>query len=138
MMKDALRRAVRQSGAYAAVRSAKLEARTLLSSERALPNFIVIGTHKGGTSSFYRNLCTHPQVFPAMVKEVHHFDRDPIRPERWYRGHFPTKAELQAVGGITGEASPSYSVLPGVAHCAIRSAGPIQTFSLTNGAAANK
>lgn len=113
-MKDALRRKIRQSGAYAAVRRAKIEARLLTAPDRSLPDFLVIGTHKGGTSSFYRNLCTHPQVFPAMVKEVHHFDQDPTRPARWYRAHFPSRAEIAAVGGVTGEASPSYSVLPQV------------------------
>jgi hypothetical protein len=34
-----------------------------------LPNFLVIGTMKGGTSSLYRYLLDHPQIFMPSLKE---------------------------------------------------------------------
>lgn len=38
-----------------------------------LPNFLIIGAAKCGTSSFYYHLRNHPQIFMSSVKEPHHF-----------------------------------------------------------------
>lgn len=41
-----------------------------------MPDFIGIGAQKAGTSWLFENLKAHPEVwFPAMMKEVHFFDR---------------------------------------------------------------
>ena len=41
---------------------------------RALPNFIIIGAQKSGTSSLFSYLSQHPQLVPSYKKEVHFFD----------------------------------------------------------------
>lgn len=113
---DAIRRKIRQSWVYTAARRAQLEWRMIQKPDRALPDFLIIGVHKGGTSSLYANLTTHPNILPAWTKEVHYFDQTPLPRERWYRAHFPSKAELTKRNAITGEATPSYCLLPHVAE----------------------
>lgn len=81
------------------------------SRQRVLPAFLIIGTQKGGTTSLYRWLGQHPQVVEATRKEVHYFDINYSKGERWYRGHFPHAAELEA-RQITGEGSPYYMCHP--------------------------
>lgn len=85
---------------------------------RVLPDFVILGTQKGGTSSLYAYLLQHPQVLSATTKEVHFFDTQYERGLRWYRSHFPTRAEVdhheQALQRrvVTGEASPYYLFHP--------------------------
>jgi hypothetical protein len=69
---------------------------------RQLPDFVILGTARGGTSSLYRWLITHPDVSPASKKELHFFDVNYGRGMRWYRAQFP----LRRRGKITGEATP--------------------------------
>ena len=80
---------------------------------RVLPDFLIIGTQKGGTTSLYNYLIRHPQVLRATTTEVHFFDENYPRGERWYRGHFPTAAYRSLVRrrrgvALTGESSPCY------------------------------
>lgn len=86
--------------------------------ERALPDFVVIGAQKAGTSSLYGQLAAHPSVVGAIRKEVHHFDR-PGATLAAYRAWFPRRATLERVArrtgrGITGEATPYYLCHPAV------------------------
>lgn len=111
---DVARRTLRRSIAYKVARSTQLQMRGLQDPARPLPSFVIIGAHKAGTTSFYKNLTTHPQILPAWTKEVHYFDRNPLPPLSWYRSHFPSRRELSEVDGISGEASPSYCLLPHV------------------------
>ncbi|MBW3562466.1 MAG: sulfotransferase domain-containing protein, partial [Actinobacteria bacterium] len=76
--------------------------------ERALPDFLVIGAQRSGTTSLYDLLCTHPSVAPAVMKEIHYFDAWYDRGRCWYRAHFPLEAELREgdVRWATGEATP--------------------------------
>jgi hypothetical protein len=69
---------------------------------RARPDFVILGTQRGGTTSLYTWLSSHPQVAPAIRKEIHYFDVHYRRGPRWYRSHFP----LARAGRVTGEASP--------------------------------
>ena len=57
--------------------------------EGSLPDFVVIGAQKSGTSFFYRLLVGHPLVRQAAVKEVHFFDRQFAKGLGWYRRCFP-------------------------------------------------
>lgn len=41
-----------------------------------LPNFIVVGANKGGTTSIYHYLKQHPQVYLSPIKEPHYFSTD--------------------------------------------------------------
>ena len=80
---------------------------------RVLPDFVIIGVHKGGTTSLYDYLAAHPQVVPAFEKEVHYFDSRYDGDEASYRMSFPNTARMAAVArrhgqAITGEASPYY------------------------------
>src|SRR5689334_10803239 len=89
-----------------------LPLRQLLARYRVLPDFLIIGTQKGGTSSLYDYLGQHPQVRAAFLKEPRYFSRWHEKGENWYRAHFPLKREMSAGQGqaITGEASPDYLV----------------------------
>lgn len=83
---------------------------------RALPDFVVIGAQKAGTSSLYGQLSAHPSVVPALRKEVHYFDAA-LRSRSRYLAYFPRRASLDAVAArtgraITGEATPFYLVHP--------------------------
>lgn len=85
---------------------------------RALPDFIIIGAQKSGTSSLFHALTQHPQVRPSIRKEVHYFDdglevgqRNFERGPWWYRAHFPLRSALRP-GERTGEASPLYLFHP--------------------------
>ena len=78
----------------------------------AQPDFIIIGAQKAGTSSIYAYLEPHPQVSPALSKEIHYFDLNYEKGPQWYSAHFPLQDELAQIHGITGEASPYYMVHP--------------------------
>ncbi len=82
------------------------ELRDSFSEELRQPNFIIIGTIKGGTSSLYNYICTHPQVLPAIQKEVHFFDTHFNKGIDWYLAHFPAIPTDKNL--LTGEASPNY------------------------------
>jgi hypothetical protein len=41
-----------------------------------LPNFLIIGAAKSGTSSLYRYLKQHPDIFMSPIKEPHYFSFD--------------------------------------------------------------
>jgi hypothetical protein len=94
---------------------------------RVLPNFVILGAQKSGTTTLYTQLTTHPAVMPALRKEVHYFDASP-RPIEWYRAFFPRRRAVEAraasVGhAVTGEATPFYLFHPG-APARLRAAIP--------------
>jgi hypothetical protein len=81
---------------------------------RLLPDFVIVGAAKAGTTSLFEWLGQHPFVAPACKKEVHFFDYNYFRGEGWYRKHFPSETERDRFAAergrpfATGEASPSY------------------------------
>lgn len=84
---------------------------------RALPDFLVLGAMKAGTSSLFHHLARHPQVRGPYRKEVHYFGHGHRagRSVGWYRAHFPRC--LPRRGGpawLTGEATPDYLYDPEV------------------------
>ena len=70
-----------------------------------LPNFLVIGAMKAGTSALWRYLSEHPQVFMPKPKEVQFFSRNWDEGWDWYEQKFAPAGDAVAVG----EASPSYA-----------------------------
>ena len=92
--------------------------RQLTSRLRMLPGYILFGSMRSGTSSLYHNLSDHPNVLPALRKQVRYFDAHHARGLNWYRAHFPTlRAARNAERShgrpvITGEASPEYIFHP--------------------------
>ncbi len=65
--------------------------------KRALPNFLVIGAQKTGSTSFCYFLNQHPNLhFPvySTLKEPHYFSHYYDRGELWYRSLFPLYTDL--------------------------------------------
>lgn len=87
----------------------------LTARRRALPDFLLVGEMKSGTSSLFHYLQMHPLVAPPVRKEVHFFTIGYSKGAGWYRAHFPLKSNIPA-GGITGEGCPGYFFAPGVEH----------------------
>lgn len=48
-----------------------------------LPNFMIIGVAKAGTTSFYHYLDQHPQIFMCPVKEPNYFGYKDARDWKW-------------------------------------------------------
>jgi hypothetical protein len=96
---------------------------TLTASWRPLPDFLVLGTKRGGSTSAWRYLEQHPQVLPMVarwqnLKSPHYFYWHYAKGEAWYRSHFPTQATRRAAEQrmgrrvVTGESSPYYLFNP--------------------------
>src|SRR5437867_237452 len=73
-----------------------------------LPNFLLIGAMKAGTTSLYQYLRSHPNVFMASPKELHYFSHRREASLDWYKAHFSAANAAAAVG----EASASYTTYP--------------------------
>ncbi len=89
----------------------------LTSGLRCLPDFIIIGAMRSGTTSLFHNLSGHPMVIPSRRKEVHFFDFQYDRGLDWYKGYFPLswkrpRRNMSTRNFLTGEASPSYLFHP--------------------------
>jgi hypothetical protein len=75
----------------------------------ALPQFLIIGTKRGGSTSAYHWITRHPLVAPSRAKKgSHYFDVHHGRGWDWFRSSFPVIPD----GMITGEASPYYMFHP--------------------------
>ncbi|MGA7192574.1 MAG: sulfotransferase [Anaerolineales bacterium] len=82
---------------------------------RVLPDFLVIGVMKGGTTSFFNYLARHPRINPPFRKEIKFFDIHYPEGLGWYRAHFPTCFKMKP-GMATGEATPYYIFHPTAAN----------------------
>ncbi len=75
-----------------------------------LPNLLIIGSIKGGTTSLQHYLAHHPEISMSAKKELHYFDRDNWRERQdWYEAQFEGFSTP-----IRGEATPHYTLHPGV------------------------
>jgi hypothetical protein len=106
-------------GGKRAIRAVARGVGGLTSGLRVLPDFLVIGTMRGGTTSLYHYLARHPQIAGAVLdKELHYFDLHYDRGPTWYRSRFPTKGGLDRAARhlgarpVVGEASPYYLFHP--------------------------
>lgn len=86
---------------------------------RLLPEFLIIGAQRCGTTSLYRYLAEHPAVGPVVLtKGAHYFSTNYDKSFEWYRSHFPTRLHQAYVKRrfgfdmITGEGSPYYVFHP--------------------------
>lgn len=82
---------------------------------RPIPDFIIIGAMKCGTTSLFRHLGRHPGVFMSEVKEPNFYieERNWSKGFDWYRSLFAGAPP----GALLGEASTNYSkgtTFPGV------------------------
>lgn len=91
------------------------------SHQKNVPNFIVGGALKGGSTAVYHYLKQHPQIFMAEPKELRYLGYDPDDP--WCAAHpeaFPIKSFDDYLAAFTavedqiaiGEASPTYLASP--------------------------
>ncbi len=75
-----------------------------------LPNLIVIGAARCGTTSLHRYLDLHPQIFMSVHKELNFF-----APERnWHRGLAWYESQFRRPADVLGESSPCYTRHPAV------------------------
>ncbi len=85
---------------------------------RVLPDFLILGAQKAGTTSLHSYLEAHPCVLRAAAKEIHFFDLRYDRGVDWYRANFPTgvvRAVARRAGrrpALSGDASPYYLFHP--------------------------
>jgi len=92
--------------------------KTLTGLVKILPNFLIIGSAKGGTTSLFYYLIQHPHVLAGSGKELWFFDTNFKRGLIWYRSNFPTifhklySKIFEKKNIITGEASPNYIFHP--------------------------
>ena len=75
---------------------------------RPLPNTLIIGGMKCGTTSLNAWLREHQRVAFSSVKEIHFFDKHYSRGIDWYRTHFPIWERVAKGATCTIEATPSY------------------------------
>lgn len=101
--------------------------RSVTAGLRTLPDFLIIGAQRSGTSSLYKYLGQHPNIVPSLRKEVDYFSGSHGRGQAWYRSHFPTtlrrkQAARKGEPLLTFEATPFYLVDP---HAPARAAREI-------------
>lgn len=73
-----------------------------------LPNLIIIGAMKSGTTSLHYYLNLHPDICMCRSKELDFFNKDENwhKGIEWYKSHFTEEAK------IYGESSPNYTAFP--------------------------
>lgn len=72
----------------------------------SLPDFMIIGVSRCGTSSLFKNLCRHADIQAPMKKEIHFFDNNSFYRKGlgWYSSKFPDRLP----GRLLFEATPNY------------------------------
>ena len=94
--------------------------RRVTASKRALPNMILLGAQRAGTTSIHAHLGRHPGVCLSKTKEIHYFDNYQDQGLDWYRSHFPTRSWVKKRSHnlgyemVVGEGSPYYLFHPEV------------------------
>lgn len=92
-----------------------------------MPDFIIIGVSKAGTSTLYEMLLKSQQMMEAYRKELHYFNSSAFgfssgtvipfgmtMSKLWYRGFFPNFIYKRFISGwrgckmVVGEATPNY------------------------------
>ena len=85
--------------------------RRLTAPLRSLPDALVIGGMRCGSSSLYQWLREHPDVYRTLFKELHFFDFNFHRGTNWYRAFYPVRTS----DVLTFDATPSYMAYPSAA-----------------------
>jgi len=83
-----------------------------------LVNFMIVGTHKGGTTALNHFLDKHAEIHMAPIKETHFFDQENLfgngQPD-YSAYHSFFEPERKPAVKMIGEANPCYMFLPRVA-----------------------
>jgi hypothetical protein len=77
-----------------------------------LPDFVIIGAQKSGTTFLYDLLTRHPYVERALTKELHYFNSHFDKGIEWYKSQFPPPRWKDGRRIITGEATANYLFHP--------------------------
>lgn len=83
-----------------------------------VPDVLIIGTQRGGTSSLFQYLARHPDAVRSVRKEIEYFSTDHAMGWSWYRAHFPLTLRallhrvLRKARLVTFEATPDYLFMP--------------------------
>jgi len=90
-----------------------------------LPNFLVVGAQKCGTTTLYDILNEHPEANMSSVKEINFFsfDNKYRKGLSYYTSYFKKPLKNHKV---TGEVSPGYMNYPGVAAKIHRNLGEVK------------
>lgn len=72
-----------------------------------LPNFIIIGAPKAGTTSLHFYLSLHPEIFMPKVKELNFFTAHPM--SSWTKGIEWYSSLFRSEKTVCGEASAGYA-----------------------------
>jgi hypothetical protein len=76
--------------------------------KNTMPNFLVIGTKKSGTTWIYNILKSHRCIYvPKYRKEIHFFDWNYSNGMAWYSSFFPKKRFKKCTKAV-GEVTPNY------------------------------
>lgn len=117
-LRDRIGRAVPPVGKRAA-RGMTRALASATSGARALPDFLVIGAQRAGTTTLYHYLVRHPSIGGAVLdKEIHFFDLAYVEGIDHYRAAFPLRSSLAraerrtGVRHLVGEATPYYLFHP--------------------------
>jgi hypothetical protein len=93
-----------------------LRARNREEPAMTLPNFLIIGAAKAGTTSLYEHFRAHPEIFMPRLKEPRFFSYDgrgsrvkfPVQSREEYEALFEGAGDATAIG----EATPHYLSIP--------------------------
>ena len=93
----------------------------ITSSLRVLPDFLVIGIGRGGTTSCFHYLSQHPSIIGSAYDEIGFFDENFHLGLNWYRSMFPTKFLKKKIAKrfgkcLTYDVTPSYIWKPWAAR----------------------
>ncbi len=84
-------------GTQEAIRKATRAVGRVTAGVRMLPDLIVAGAQRCGTTTLYRLLVEHPAIVrPLFHKGIGYFDVGYDHPWSWYHGHFPVAAVAAA------------------------------------------
>ena len=93
----------------------------ITASLRILPDFLVIGVGRGGTTSCFHYLSQHPSIIGSAYDEIGFFDENFHLGLNWYRSMFPTKFLKKKIVKkfgkcLTYDVTPAYIRKPWVAR----------------------
>lgn len=79
-----------------------------------LPNFLLIGTAKGGTNALHNYLRAHPDVYMPETKELRFFSNEEVWSKGidWYKGLFPEGYALRGEGSVQYTMFPNFPDVP--------------------------
>jgi hypothetical protein len=93
----------------------------ITASLRILPDFLVIGVGRGGTTSCFHYLSQHPSIIGSAYDDIGFFDENFHLGLNWYRSMFPTKFLKKKIAKkfgkcLTYDVTPAYIRKPWAAR----------------------